>query len=371
MFIENNLHRITNLLHLSIVLKRTKLTFPLVFELLIWLFYVGMYKYSYLIEQAHLPHISNSSFPYFEVCLYGLAITLYLIPYYRWAVPKLLDQRRYWWLTGITVVLLLFFSIWNNAAIARVFMQFTNGPLHRYFDLLNQARYIDFNLLVTDLLAFFCLAFARFSYQNEVMRRKIETDHLALQLSMLKAQLQPHFLFNTLNGLYGMSLTGSKETPRYILLLSQMMQYILYDCDKERVDMDGELIFMQGYFELEQKKFPGAQINFEAAGSMGNIRIPPLLFLPLIENSFKHGRHKLTDDAKVNATLEMQGDHVVFSIVNDVLPMVNPTEKAPKGGIGLRNLQKRLALYYPDGRHKLAVVQDEYNYTATLTLKHS
>lgn len=370
-FIENYLHRIGNLLHLSIVLKRTKLNFPLVFELLIWLFYVGIYKYSYLVEQAHLPHIKDSSFPYFEICLYSLAITLYLIPYYRWAVPKLLDQRRYWWLTGITVVLLLFFSIWNNAAIAWLFMKFTNEPLYRYFYLLNKARFVDFSLLMTDLLAFFCLAFARFSHQNEVMRRQIETDHLALQLSMLKAQLQPHFLFNTLNGLYGMSLTGSKETPRYILLLSQMMQYILYDCDKERVDMDGELTFMQGYFELEQKKFPGAQINFEATGSIGNIQIPPLLFLPLIENSFKHGRHKLTDNARVNATLNMQGNHVVFSIVNDVLPKINPIEEAPKGGIGLRNLDKRLELYYPVSRHQFTIVQDEYTYTATLILKYS
>jgi len=342
-----------------------------VFELLIWLCYVGMYKYSYLIEQAHLPHISNSSFPYLEICLYGIAITLYFIPYYRWVVPKLLDQSRYWWLFLATVVLLLFFSILNNAAMGWLFMQFTKGPLHHYFYLLNQARFVDFNLLVTDLLAFFCLAFARFSHQNEMIRRKVETDHLNLQLSMLKAQLQPHFLLNTLNGLYGMSLTGSKETPRYILLLSQMMQYILYDCDRERVNMEGELTFMKGYFEMEQKKFPGADIKLEVTGSTGSIHVPPLLFLPLIENSFKHGRHKLTDSAAVNASLKMQGEQVVFTIVNDVLPKVAPDEEATKGGIGLSNLEKRLELYYPDGRHQLAVTEDEHTYTATLTLKHS
>ncbi|GAB2697092.1 hypothetical protein GCM10027037_21350 [Mucilaginibacter koreensis] len=250
-------------------------------------------------------------------------------------------------------------------------MQFTDGPLHHYFYLRSQTRFVDFNLLVTDFLAFFCLAFARFSYHNEVLRRRIETDHLNLQLSMLKAQLQPHFLFNTLNGLYGMSLTGSKDTPRYILLLSQMMQYILYDCDKERVDMANELDFMNGYFELEHKKFPGASIHLEAVGTAAHLEIPPLLFLPLIENSFKHGRHKLTDQATVKAHLQIQPEDVVFSIMNDVMPQMNATEKAPKGGIGLRNLEKRLELYYPNGRHQLAIIQDDDTYTATLTLKRS
>jgi hypothetical protein len=353
------------------VLRIPKLTFPFVFELLIWLCYVGMYKYSYLVQQAHLPHINGASFPYLQICGYSFAITLYLIPYYRWAVPKLLNRKRYGWLLIATAILLLYFSIWNNVSIAWLFMQFTHGPLHYYFDLLHQARYVDFNMLVTDLLAFFCLAFARFSHQNEVMRRQIETDHLDLQLSMLKAQLQPHFLFNTLNGLYGMSLTGSKDTPRYILLLSQMMQYILYDCDQEKVDINDELTFMNGYFELEQKKFPAAQINFNVYGDLNGIQVPPLLFLPLIENSFKHGRHKLTDKASVNASLKIRSGSIEFSIVNDVLPQTPSSGQEHKGGIGLSNLNKRLELYYAGGRHQLTVARNNTTYSATLILKHA
>ncbi len=345
-----------------------KLTFPLVFELLIWLCYVGMYKYSYLVQQANLPHIKGASFPYLEICGYSFAITLYLIPYYRWVVPKLLDRKQYGFLFVATAILLLLFSVWNNAFIAWLFMQYAYGPLHHYFNLLHQARFVDFNLLVTDLLAFFCLAFARFSHHNEEIRRQIETDHLNLQLSMLKAQLQPHFLFNTLNGLYGMSLTGAKDTPRYILLLSQMMQYILYDCDQEKVDINDELTFMNGYFELEQKKFPTAKITFEATGKMSGIRLPPLLFLPLIENSFKHGRHKITDNAMVAAKLKVHNNHIEFSIVNEVLPQISSPEKEQKGGIGLYNLNKRLELYYPGRHHQLTVNRNEFTYSAIMSL---
>lgn len=367
-FTEKHLQGMLNLLHLSAVLQTPKITFPLVFELLIWLCYVGMYKYSNLVQQAHLPHISHTSFPYPLVGIYGVVITLYLIPYYRWAVPKLLYHKRYKWLLSATVLLLVFFCVYNNAAIAWLFSRFTNGQLHLYFERLSRARFVNFDLLLTDLLAFFCLAFARYSHNNETLRRKIETDHLSLQLGMLKAQLQPHFLFNTLNGLYAMSLAGAAETPRYILLLSQMMQYILYDCDQEQVNLNDELNFMQGYFELEQKKFPGADIKLRVEGSTDGINLPPLLFLPLMENSFKHGRHKITDQALVHATLKVTQRQTIFTIVNDVLPH---TSAAAKGGIGLVNLEKRLTLYYPEGKHHLAVTHSPNTYQAVLTIQHA
>ncbi|KQM47068.1 sensor histidine kinase [Chryseobacterium sp. Leaf201] len=352
------------------MLKIPKFTFPVVFEWLIWLFYVGIYKYSYFVEQSDLPHIPETNFPYPEICAYGFAVTLYLIPYYRRAVPKMLESRRYGLLLISTIVLLLFFSIFNNAVIARLFMGFTNGPLHHYFNLHYKARYVDFNLLLTDFLAFSCLAFARYSYHKELINRLIETDHLKLQISMLKSQLHPHFLFNTLNGLYGISLTHSEDTPRYILILSQMMQYILYDCDQDYVEISDEIDFIKGYFELEQKKFPAANISFKVNGIANNIKIPPLLFLPLIENSFKHGRHKLIDHAEVNARLTVYDDHTEFIISNDVLPEILLINKEKKGGIGLANLHQRLNLYYSGHRHQMTVLQNEHTYSTTLILKH-
>lgn len=254
-------------------------------------------------------------------------------------------------------------------AVSWVFAQFTQGlPSHRFFASGYVGFFMDWNMILTDAIAFLCIAFSRFSYANEVQRHKIETDHLHLQLNLLKTQLQPHFLFNTLNSLYGMSLTGSKDTPRFILLLSQMMQYILYDCDQEEVELKEELVFLEGYFELEQKKFPNANISMKVPAHIPSLKIPPLLFLPLVENSFKHGKHKLENDARVFAELSFKDDQLVFRIENEMLPAIPITIKNKRGGIGLSNIKKRLELYYPN-RNQLLFTEEDNIFVAELSLK--
>ncbi|RYY52037.1 MAG: hypothetical protein EOO05_22440, partial [Chitinophagaceae bacterium] len=180
---------------------------------------------------------------------------------------------------------------------------------------------------------------------------------------MLKNQLQPHFLFNTLNSLYGMSLTDSKDTSRFILLLSQMMQYILYDCDQEKVNLKDELEFLNGYFELEQKKFPDAAIAFQSHGSTADIQIPPMLFLPLIENSFKHGVRNTIGSTEIKVCLSISATAVSFRIENPVSTDVNGSG----GGIGLRNVRRRLDLLYGDD-YKLETCNEAGRYIAALTL---
>ena len=254
-------------------------------------------------------------------------------------------------------------------AVAWVFKQFTGGlQVHRFFAIESAGFFMDWNMIMTDLIAFLCVAFSRFSYQSEQQRHKVETDHLHLQLNMLKNQLQPHFLFNTLNSLYGMSLTGSKDTSRFILMLSQMMQYILYDCDREEIELASEIDFLKCYFELEQKKFPAASITMKVPDELPAVKIPPLLFLPLVENSFKHGRHKLENDAAVAAELIIENHKVIFRIQNDMLPVQPLQMKSKVGGIGLVNIKKRLELYYP-GKNELIFSEKNGRYMVELNIK--
>lgn len=328
-----------------------------------------IYKYSYYLDSRGLPHVPDSSFPYLEVCAFSICSTLYMIPYYRWAVPYLLYHKRYWILFGVTLVYFLFLTTYNNYAVAWVFDRFTAGTtVNLFFKQVLRQSYLDFNLIMTDFIAFFCIALSRYSFQSEVQRHRIETDNLNLQLSMLKTQLQPHFLFNTLNSLYGMSLTGSKDTPRFILLLSQMMQYILYDCDQEMVSLQDEADFLKGYFELEQKKYPKAQIGFTVPEYFPDLKIPPLIFLPLVENAFKHGRHKLEDNAGVIAQLSFDKKGIYFAISNDMLDKLPAGLIQPRGGIGLVNIKKRLKLYYPD-QYEISLEEINSRYTATVKIK--
>jgi sensor histidine kinase YesM len=324
---------INNFYDFSEVFKKS-ITFPVAFEILIWLIYVCVYKYSFHLERAHLPHIPGSNFPYLMLCFYSICSTVYIIPYYRWAAPKLLDRKKYLLLFIVTAIYFIVLANLNEFAIASLFAMLTKGTTeHSYFLSLRLSPFLDLNMVMTDVIAFMSIALSRFSYQNEQRRHEIETDHLKLQLVMLKNQLQPHFLFNTLNSLYGMSLTNSKDTSRFILLLSQMMQYILYDCDQEKVSLKDELVFLEGYFELEQKKFPDAHISFKTTGLNADIKIPPMLFLPLVENSFKHGKHKLENQALVEAEVIITLKNIVFVIKNDVLQPGSTSEKQKRGGI--------------------------------------
>lgn len=365
-FVENK-HSIVNKYYdFSPIMKKPVLTFPLFFELIIWLLYVCIYKYSAYMESSSLPHVPNNDFPYLQICLYGICSTLLLIPYYRWLIPYLLQRKKYLGLFLVTVAYFLLLMPLNNAAVSWLFKMATQGlPVNNFFKFAYQ--YWDWNMMFTDLIAFFCVGLSRFSYQNEIKRHQSETDNLHLQLNMLKTQLQPHFLFNTLNSLYGLSLVGSKEAPRFILLLSQMMQYILYDCDKEEVSLQEEIDFLKGYFELEQQKFPKASIVFQAPEVDARVKIPPLLFLPLVENSFKHGRHKLEDHASVLAHVAVTPSQISFTIQNDQLQNTPQLGVKPVGGIGLVNIKKRLELYYPK-QHQLILTEENGQYVASVIL---
>ena len=222
-------------------------------------------------------------------------------------------------------------------------------------------------LLFTDLLSFSCVDFVRYAFENEAHRRRIERDHLALQLEQLKAQLQPHFLSNTLNSIYGLSLTGSPGTPRFVLLLSELMRYVLYDSGKDDIALVEEVAFLENYFEMEQRKYAGTRIRFAAEGpGLAALRVPPLL-LPLVENSFKHGRHHFADGASVKATLMAGPDKLHFIIENDMLTSAPPSAPVThrSSGIGLVNI--RLRLYYP-GAHELHLSEHGGRYRTELTL---
>ncbi|SES79289.1 sensor histidine kinase [Hymenobacter actinosclerus] len=354
--------------------------FPLVFEGLVWALYVGLYKYSVLVEGAtrQLPLIRHPNFPYPQFSLLALLATLYMVPYYRGLLPLLLHRRRYL-LLGLAGVVYVWWSIKLNMALSYGLFQHIAQPpaLVTYYQqgyrlavqgLTTWWAQPYFKLLLTDLLAFSCVAFVRFAFQQEYRRRHLEKDHLALQMEQLKAQLQPHFLFNTLNSIYGLSLAGSPETPRFILLLSELMRYVLYDSGKARIALTEEVEFLQNYFELEQRKYAGARVEFRAVGDAAGVQLPPLLLLPLVENSFKHGRHHFADDASVRATLTTTPGRLHFLIENDMLPEAPAASPRRSGGIGLRNIRQRLNLYYPNA-HELHLTEHNGRYRAELTLR--
>ncbi|MEQ9405162.1 MAG: histidine kinase [Cyclobacteriaceae bacterium] len=198
--------------------------------------------------------------------------------------------------------------------------------------------------------------------------QKLERDNLQFKLSSLKAQVNPHFLFNSLNSLYSLALNKSSETPKVILGLSDLMRYMLYEAAGDKVALSKEIEAIQNYLNLQKLRADeSSDIKFETTGDPGELQIAPLLFIPLIENSFKHGVKGISKEGYVHIDLRVHKEELSFSIRNNK-GIVDEVEKSESGGIGLKNVTKRLALIYGD-RSNLTVDDMPDSFRVTVTIK--
>ncbi len=198
----------------------------------------------------------------------------------------------------------------------------------------------------------------QYQIRQEHITREIAEQKLGAELKLLKSQLQPHFLFNTLNNLYGLVLTHDDRAPQVLLQLSEMMSYMLYECDARFVTLKKEITNLQNYIALEKIRYgKRLDISFETAGDISNQVIAPLLLIPFVENAFKHGvaPHEHTSWVRIN--LWVEGKVLQFMIENSVLDE-SPPQNSPNCGIGLKNVSKRLELVYPQ-KHQLDIRQED------------
>jgi len=190
---------------------------------------------------------------------------------------------------------------------------------------------------------------------EQLVREKINAE-----LQLLKAQVHPHFLFNTLNNIYSFLLTNSGKAPEMIKKLSSLLYYILNDCNRQLVPVDKELSMIQDYIALEQIRY-GDRLNLslQIQGSAKGKMISPLLLIPFVENSFKHGTSRMLTHPWVRLEIQIEKDFLEFKLTNNK-PEHN-SELAGKKGIGLNNVKKRLQLLYPE-THSLNIIETEMSY---------
>jgi sensor histidine kinase YesM len=204
-------------------------------------------------------------------------------------------------------------------------------------------------------------------------RKKQEAQNESMQseLKFLKSQINPHFLFNTLNSLYALTLKKSDKAPDIVIKLSEMMRYMLYECNEPAVPLRKEINYLKNYLDLERlRQKEGIDISLDVQGEVVNQRIAPLLLIPFLENSFKHGINAAIKGGFVHATLQVAPRSIRFDLENtkgNVLPR-SPDATRPSGGIGLVNVRRRLELLYPD-RHELTIREKPTTYAIHLTLE--
>ncbi len=222
----------------------------------------------------------------------------------------------------------------------------------------------------------FIFSTSLFHFAKEWMKLKDENlkftekaqEQLEAEISILKAQVNPHFLFNTLNNIYSMSLYDSYKTPEMILKLSQLISYMLYECKDEEVSLEKEIQFIKNYIDLEAVRVEDiAKINLNIKGEDPGHKVPPLLFIPLIENAFKHGISTEQASSEININLAISESTIDLEINNPIDSSEEDEKNKEIGGLGIVNVKKRLALLFPE-HHIFDISQSKALYTTKLSL---
>ncbi|MBI1227071.1 MAG: hypothetical protein GC192_17705 [Bacteroidetes bacterium] len=207
---------------------------------------------------------------------------------------------------------------------------------------------------------------AAYARRKEKEMAVLRSEKLESELKFLKSQVNPHFLFNALNNIYTLSVLKSDAAPENLLKLSAMLRYVLYDCKEATVPLGKEIEYLRHFIDLNLlKDSRGMNVKAHLDESRPNLRIAPMLFLPFVENAFKHS--KVEDLAKgwIDIQLETAENTVVLEVKNS-LPKENFT-KNEVGGIGLENVRRQLELLYPD-RHELTILKEDGVFSVHLKL---
>ncbi|MFO7830245.1 MAG: histidine kinase [Bacteroidales bacterium] len=237
----------------------------------------------------------------------------------------------------------------------------------------------DIVILVTGSYLFVIIAvvihFIKESYRRLVEKNDIEKQKQLTEiklkearLKLLKGQINPHFLFNMLNNLYGLVKESADESRDVIVKLSGLLDYMLYECDKPKVSLKREIEFIQDYIELERIRHD-EHFNVKASfpDLKDDILIAPLILFPFVENAFKHGFHD-PEKSKLNMEIRINSNSLLFFIENSITKNTEDQYLKQEGkGIGLRNIQERLELIYKD-KYQLDIFEKENTFVVKLEI---
>ncbi|BDS10139.1 sensor histidine kinase [Aureispira anguillae] len=331
-----------------------------VYHSLIWFFYILTLLFLDSGEESFIIILRNTLIHVFFLMLIVYTNYLYLIPNY-------LSKKRF-----ISYLLLLLFTAAIVMPIEMVCLYWNiagNDNIDAQIELLKK-QYGHFILLFLTLIISTILKIIKEWFFQQAVQKDLENKNLQSELSFLKSQINPHFLFNTLNSLYALTLKKSDKAPEIVLRLSEMMRYMLYKSNEKKVPLEQEINYIQNYLALERTRYGDkARIEFECAGdSPANYTIAPLLFITFLENSFKHGLSQSITQGFVECLLYIEDNTIDFTIQNS--KTTEKDERYFQGGIGLTNVKRRLELIYPD-KYKLDIHETDDIYLVNLKINLS
>jgi two-component system, LytTR family, sensor kinase len=329
-------------------------------HILFWVVHVVFYGTLYGSFQDNYAQTFTEELIYLPVKMAFTYFALYFL------LPKFLLRGDYvqffvWFIIGSLV-----------AGTTQRYVAFSiHYPLY-YPDWLSES-FFWFPKIVKTFVAMYPAAFTAVSikllkywYTNQKAQQVLTQEKLQAELKFLKTQIHPHFLFNTLNNLYALTLKKSDKAPETVLKLSELINYMLYECRSDEVALRKEIKFIRNYIDIEKMRYGDKlDIDLRVTGEVGDRTIAPLILLPFVENCFKHGASEDLQQSWVKISVDSHSDHVVIKVENS-----KAGENGVKRdeGIGITNVKRRLDLLYPD-KHELKIMNGMETYLVILSIR--
>lgn len=289
-----------------------------------------------------------------------LALMVYITNYLL--LPRLLYNRHYLWFAVLFIFLIVTSSVIKMQVLGWIMglpgSVLTNGSLkQRIYD----------NLIPHFFLVSAGAGFKLMWDYRKLQQRLAETarEKAEAELNFLKSQINPHFLFNSLNTVYFLIDKQNNDARKALHQFSDMLRYQLYEMNGEWIPVEKELQYLRGYFELQRlRKETGYELEFREGDGLHGFSIAPLLLIPFIENAFKHLSHFTQQLNYIHVSLERKDDSLHFHVVNSTQPQTSQEN----GGIGLQNVARRLELLYP-GKHELSIIHELEKFEVSLRIR--
>jgi len=313
--------------------------------------------------------LSSSEVPSEIIIYYALTSFFHLIVFYVFfltIIPRSIYGKPITFTTIITYVSAgILIYIVKSAALYLVDQSFELGfAKHGFYGLMyffSDAVSTMFLIVLAVLVRI-----AEYWYRDKREKTELALEEQKLELELLKAQINPHFFFNTLNNIYSLVYKKSDDAPAAVMKLSEIMRYMIYESKSDMVPLEKEVEQLENYIELERLRIKDPDfIAFETRGNFSSHVIPPMLLVSFAENAFKHGKRKVTNPGIIFTVAAEEGI-IKYEVVNHILR--EPHNNHVGEGIGMRNTRRRLELLYPDC-HQLYIRTDNDRYIVKLQLR--
>lgn len=288
--------------------------------------------------------------------LVNLALFPAYVLYSRFVVTKFLFHKKYSYFIPSTVAFfcLALVFIWGLYSIILNFP--LSGAEKNYFSVNYSTVIRESAWIIVNMALATAVSFIKEALDEKDMLSALQKDNTFYKLRYLRAQLNPHFLFNTLNSIYSLSLQKSDKAPEVVVRLADIMRYLIYECNEEKIPLNKEIDFIRNYIEIEKMRY-NADIRFTIEGKTDDIMIEPFLFISFIENGFKHALNNSFNEPFIYITLKVAAGRITLNVINSSNADLEVQAKRINGK-GITSSKSLLELLYPDS-YDLDIIQTE------------